>query len=458
MSHESAVENARKSHDSWRIGSDPEGTEYLADCTRLRRTPCTPGAERSFGLDRSVRYTSRRVIRAPGSQEGRTGRINGILRHGRAAARLDKAPLYPAGSSLARYARPAALTFVIVGLMLLLPATAQAEAPATVTSPDGVNLRSGPGTSFPILVAIPFGAAVSVTGDPVDAVWVPVTYNGQAGFVMGEFLTIGTPQSNASGPPPPTPSPTPPPSATPTPAPAPSPQAAPAGTGGPGAGTWATVTPPDGLNLRQGPGTGFAVLIAVPGGARVQVVGQPSLEGWYSVVYQNRLGWVDGKYLTFGAPAPASATPTPTPGAGARPTPSASSVPATPSRFIWPVESRRISTVFSSTHPAIDIDEYPNGNNPVLAIEAGTVTFAGGDPCCSYGLYVVVKHADGYTSLYSHLSSISVSEGQAVRQGGQVGKSGNTGLSTGPHVHLEIRKDGVAIDPLTLLPGPSVIE
>jgi len=94
----------------------------------------------------------------------------------------------------------------------------------------------------------------------------------------------------------------------------------------------------------------------------------------------------------------------------------------------------------------------------VLSTSAGTVTFAGGNACCSYGLYVIVKHSDGYTSLYAHLGSVSVSEGQEVKQGTVLGKSGNTGLSTGPHVHLEIRKDGVAIDPLTLLPGPYTIE
>jgi murein DD-endopeptidase MepM/ murein hydrolase activator NlpD len=114
--------------------------------------------------------------------------------------------------------------------------------------------------------------------------------------------------------------------------------------------------------------------------------------------------------------------------------------------------------VFSATHPGIDIDEFPFGNNPVLAIMAGTVTFVGGEECCSYGLYVIVKHTDGYTSLYAHLSSISVLEGQEVKQGQVLGKSGNTGFSTGVHLHLEIRKDGVAIDPLTLLPGPYVIE
>lgn len=340
---------------------------------------------------------------------------------------------------------------------MLLPAAAHAEVTATVTSPDGVNLRAGPGTTFPIIIAIPFGATVTVTGDPVAAVWLPVSYEGKSGYVMSEYLSIGTPRSAASGPPPPAPSASPTPSATPAPVPTPAAPTSPSAGGVPSIGVWATVTPPDGLNLRQGPGTNFPVLMAVPGGARVQVVGQPTAEGWYSVVYQNKLGWVDGKYLSFGAPAPASSAPTPTPGVGPRPV-ATPTLPATPSRFIWPTESRRISTVFSATHPGIDIDEFPFGNNPVLAIMAGTVTFVGGEECCSYGLYVIVKHTDGYTSLYAHLSSISVLEGQEVKQGQVLGKSGNTGFSTGVHLHLEIRKDGVAIDPLTLLPGPYVIE
>jgi murein DD-endopeptidase MepM/ murein hydrolase activator NlpD len=162
------------------------------------------------------------------------------------------------------------------------------------------------------------------------------------------------------------------------------------------------------------------------------------------------VGWVDGKFLNFasGAPAPSpSATPTATAG------------PAQPNaRFIWPVESRRISQSFSGRHAGIDIDEFPSGGNPVVATAAGTVTFAGGDACCSYGLHVIVKHADGYSSLYSHLSSIAVSEGQEVKQGGLLGKSGSTGFSTGAHLHFEIRKDGVSVDPLTLLTGPYSLE
>jgi murein DD-endopeptidase MepM/ murein hydrolase activator NlpD len=409
-----------------------------------------------------LRYTSRSVIRAPGSQEGRTGRINGILRRGRVATRPATAP-NPARSSPLRTIRVLILLLLAVGLVLGFPTTGRAESTATVNSPDGVNLRTGPGTSYSVLTAIPFGATVTITGDAVDSDWLPVTYNGASGYVMGVYLTSAASQTAssaqqatsplASAPPAAaTPAPAaaaPAPSSTPVASPLPSPP--PAG-GGPASGVFATVLPPDGLNLRQGPGTTYPVLIAVPGGARVQVIGRPTTDGWYSVVYNNKLGWVDGKYLSFAAPATqptATATPAAVAGAG---------TPAAPSRFIWPTESRQISTVFSASHPGIDIDEYPNGGNPVSAIAAGTVTFSGGSTCCSYGLYVIVRHADGYTSLYAHLSVVSVTEGQEVKQGTVLGKSGCSGFCTGVHVHFEIRKEGVALDPLTLLAGPYVIE
>ena len=301
-----------------------------------------------------------------------------------------------------------------------------------VNSPDGVNLRAGPGTTFPVLSVLTSGTAVTVTGDATGDGWLPVTVNNQLGFVKAEYVTA-------------------------QPAPAATPAALPPVVALPPLDAvppqYATVTPPDGLNLRRGPGASYSLVATVPGGARVQVFGRPNADGWQSVVYNNRSGWVDGRYiqmtgqsvtLSSAASAPA-ATPTPTPSA--------------PARWIWPTASRRISTVFSaSEHPGIDIDEFPTGNNPVLAAAAGRVTFAGGNPCCSYGLYVVVTHPDGYTTLYSHMGSVAVREGEEVRQGTMVGRSGCTGRCTGVHVHLEIRKDGVALNPLTLLAGPYSIE
>jgi murein DD-endopeptidase MepM/ murein hydrolase activator NlpD len=127
-------------------------------------------------------------------------------------------------------------------------------------------------------------------------------------------------------------------------------------------------------------------------------------------------------------------------------------------RFTWPVDSRRISTLFDPAHQAIDIDEWPGGGNPVRAIAAGIVSFAGWQSCCSYGLYVIVQHADGYSSLYAHFSSLAVSQGQAVVQGQELGRSGCTGSCTGDHLHFAIYLHGAPLDPLLVLPAGAQLE
>ena len=71
-----------------------------------------------------------------------------------------------------------------------------------------------------------------------------------------------------------------------------------------------------------------------------------------------------------------------------------------------------------ASHPlGIDIDLYNNPNAPILAATSGVVTFAGGDPCCSYGLHVIIVSPGGIETLYAHLSSINVVQGQQVAQG-----------------------------------------
>jgi murein DD-endopeptidase MepM/ murein hydrolase activator NlpD len=86
---------------------------------------------------------------------------------------------------------------------------------------------------------------------------------------------------------------------------------------------------------------------------------------------------------------------------------------------------------------------------PVHAVLAGVVTSAGSEG--GYGLSVVVRHADGLTTRYAHLSRIDVRVGQAVAAGTVVGRVGSTGVSTGAHLHFEVVVDGRAIDPATWL-------
>jgi murein DD-endopeptidase MepM/ murein hydrolase activator NlpD len=128
-------------------------------------------------------------------------------------------------------------------------------------------------------------------------------------------------------------------------------------------------------------------------------------------------------------------------------------VPFTPSAgLIWPT-SGPISSDMGPSHPlGIDIDLYNNPGAPILAATSGVVTFAGGDPCCSYGLYVVIVSPGGIETLYAHLSSITVVQGQQVAQGDVIGYAGCTGYCTGNHLHFEVIDNDIRRDPLDYLP------
>ena len=109
---------------------------------------------------------------------------------------------------------------------------------------------------------------------------------------------------------------------------------------------------------------------------------------------------------------------------------------------------------WQDAHSAIDIGGVGTGT-PVIATKSGEITFTNtgcsvGDHSCggSYGNYIKVDHGDGIESLYAHLSEVLVSEGESVSQGQIIGYTGNTGRSTGPHLHFEIRLNGTRVDPL----------
>jgi murein DD-endopeptidase MepM/ murein hydrolase activator NlpD len=116
----------------------------------------------------------------------------------------------------------------------------------------------------------------------------------------------------------------------------------------------------------------------------------------------------------------------------------------------WPLASIRVTQYFGNTSFAASGAYNGQGHNgvdfaaaigtPVKAVLGGTVLDInqGVAPMCQYGKWVLVKHPNGLTSLYAHLSSISVAKGQTVTQGQTVGLSGNTGYATGPHLHLTL--------------------
>jgi len=117
-------------------------------------------------------------------------------------------------------------------------------------------------------------------------------------------------------------------------------------------------------------------------------------------------------------------------------------------QFIWPA-SGDLSQYFAWYHPAIDISNL--GGGPIRASDSGTVTVAGFVDNSGYGNRVVVDHGNGYTTLYAHLSANYVVPGQRVGKGEVIGAMGSTGRSSGVHVHLEIRKNGTALNPLSIL-------
>ncbi len=114
------------------------------------------------------------------------------------------------------------------------------------------------------------------------------------------------------------------------------------------------------------------------------------------------------------------------------------------SRFGW----RNVSVGGNRNHTGLDLVAV--SGTPVGSALSGTVSFAGWSG--AYGYTVYVEHDGGLQTRYAHLSSISVSVGETVRQLDEVGRVGSTGASTGPHLHFEIRVNGLAVDPLPRLP------
>jgi murein DD-endopeptidase MepM/ murein hydrolase activator NlpD len=98
-------------------------------------------------------------------------------------------------------------------------------------------------------------------------------------------------------------------------------------------------------------------------------------------------------------------------------------------------------------HDGIDL-AVPSGT-AVVASAAGTVIYAGW--MGGYGNLVVVDHGGGIATAYGHNTGVTVGQGQQVAQGQLIAYSGNTGNSTGPHVHFEVRVNGGAVDPLGYL-------
>ena len=94
-------------------------------------------------------------------------------------------------------------------------------------------------------------------------------------------------------------------------------------------------------------------------------------------------------------------------------------------------------------HEGIDFEA--EVGTPVYATGNGVISFVGHRG--GYGLAVEINHGFGYVTVYAHLSKTEVKEGQRVKRGQEIAKTGDTGLSTGPHLHYEVRHNGIALNP-----------
>ncbi len=125
--------------------------------------------------------------------------------------------------------------------------------------------------------------------------------------------------------------------------------------------------------------------------------------------------------------------------------------------FVSPLTVGKLSSSFGVRKDPIDhthkfhagVDIACPINSPVYASRDGVVLFSG--PMGGYGNLVIIKHSRDYFTLYGHLNKIYVQKGAIVATGQLIAKSGNTGRTTGPHLHFEIRKNSKPINPLLLL-------
>lgn len=118
---------------------------------------------------------------------------------------------------------------------------------------------------------------------------------------------------------------------------------------------------------------------------------------------------------------------------------------------VWPTVNRRVNCAYMgySGHTGIDLGGAIG--TAIYAYKSGTVTFAGWGT--GYGLHVKVDHGNGMSTLYAHCSELLVSAGQQVSEGQMIAKIGMTGYTTGPHVHFEVRLNGVPVNPYGYIAG-----
>lgn len=125
-------------------------------------------------------------------------------------------------------------------------------------------------------------------------------------------------------------------------------------------------------------------------------------------------------------------------------------------RFVWPVPYTRVITQYygHNGHGGMDISDSNITGQDIIAADGGTVivsAYRKGTSYGSYGKYIVIDHGGGYQTLYAHCSELLVNVGDVVKQGQVIALVGNTGKSTGPHLHFEITVNGRRVNPMSYL-------
>ncbi len=156
--------------------------------------------------------------------------------------------------------------------------------------------------------------------------------------------------------------------------------------------------------------------------------------------------------LLSGTPgqAPATAAATPTSSAPSTATKPAPAVPQGAPGFVWPAKGKVLNGFAEPNSKGVDIGGRPG--DPVVAAAPGRVMYTG-TGIRGYGKLIVIKHDEGYNSVYAHNQSILVKEGQQVARGERIAELGATD-SDRPKLHFEIRKSGKPVDPMKYLPPP----
>jgi len=241
-----------------------------------------------------------------------------------------------------------------------------------------LNLRQDPNTNSTIIAQIPHNTVLNVTE---IRGWGQTSFNGRSGWISLEHTIMVGQQFRAHA---------------------------------PNSGI---------LNLRQQPNTSSAILANIPHNT---LLNAGEIRGWGRTNFNGRTGWIS---LEHAVRVNNNTTPPP------------------PSAFnpVWPTVNGTITagdiyptrgSRHSTRHGrAIDI-AVPTGTN-VFATESGTVTQVRNQPN-GFGLYIEIRHNNGAFSLYAHLSRQDVREGDRVSRGQVIGRSGNTGSSSGPHLHFEL--------------------